>query len=110
VSFTLLLDTFQPFRYWSTQDYAPLPWYQAYHAVKHDRENKFNQATLTNVLEAISALATVLIAQYGIRAFHWKALIGQFFTINAWPGYTWREFYLPPFERATWQDYKALNN
>lgn len=30
----------QSFRYWDSHDkYVPLPWYQAYHAVKHDREN-----------------------------------------------------------------------
>lgn len=39
---------------------APLPWWNAYNQVKHHRVEKYNLATLENVLDAIAALFTLI--------------------------------------------------
>jgi hypothetical protein len=66
------LQPFTPFANWGLSN-APskdLAWYEAYHAVKHNRETKFELATLRSVFEAVAANAIMLIAQFGeARAF-----------------------------------------
>jgi hypothetical protein len=42
-----------------------LTWYQAYNAVKHNRENEFEKADLENVFNAVAACAILLVAQFG---------------------------------------------
>lgn len=103
------LKSSTPFDAWASQKYQPLPWYQAYNAVKHNRESKFDQASLGNVLEAISAVAILLIAQYGERAFYWKDLIGQFFNFEEKPEWNNSEMYLPPYKDSDWKKVKMLN-
>lgn len=44
----------KPFEAWATG--GPLPWYQAYNDVKHNRSQSFPSASLNNLLEAISGL------------------------------------------------------
>lgn len=62
------LDTFFPFEAWGTTAPATrLPWYAAYNALKHDRENTFAQATLRSALEAVGALVVLGAAQFGIH-------------------------------------------
>ena len=63
------LDAIYPFRDWGssgkpTQD---LKWYEAYNAVKHDRETEFERATLRHVFEAVSACFVMVAAQFGSR-------------------------------------------
>jgi hypothetical protein len=55
-----------PFKTW--EDGAPtksLPWYDAYNAVKHDREGQFERATLECAFEAVAGCLVMLLAQYG---------------------------------------------
>ncbi|WP_420030719.1 hypothetical protein ACN429_11660 [Pseudomonas oryzihabitans] len=60
------LGQFSPFENWnSEQATQSLVWYEAYNAVKHDREKSANQATLKNVLGAMSAIHILLAAQWG---------------------------------------------
>lgn len=58
-----------PFAAWGGAAYAPLPWYQAYNAVKHDRFAQFDSANLENVLDAVAAVLIVLCAQFHVYAF-----------------------------------------
>jgi hypothetical protein len=59
---------FTPFQDWNetkeykneTKKYKPLSWWQAYNDVKHNRVNKFDQANLENLLNAVCALLVVL--------------------------------------------------
>lgn len=51
-----------PFAAWS--DSKPLEWYQAYNHAKHDRHEKFSEATLDHALDAICALVVLLSAQF----------------------------------------------
>lgn len=62
------LDTFFPFEAWGSAGSATrLPWYAAYNALKHDRENTFAQATLRSALDAVGALIVLGAAQFGIQ-------------------------------------------
>lgn len=56
---------FQPFAAWSTSTYAPLPWYQGYNNVKHNRFANFHEANLDNLMNAVSGLLSILHAQLG---------------------------------------------
>ena len=59
------IHEFSPFFTWNTASYAPLPWYQGYNNVKHDRYNNFSQASFENLMNAISGLLCILHAQIG---------------------------------------------
>lgn len=62
-----VLDPFAP---WGTGTYAPLPWYSAYNAVKHDREREFAEASLENMVSAMAAVHLLVVAQFGHFG-HW---------------------------------------
>lgn len=53
----------QPFASWASG--GPLPWYQAYNGVKHNRWQSFQLASLDNLLNAISGLLCLIHAQIG---------------------------------------------
>lgn len=53
----------RPFDAWATE--SPLPWYQAYNDVKHNRSQSFPSANLKNLLDAISGLLCIIHAQIG---------------------------------------------
>ncbi|WP_308638982.1 hypothetical protein [Paenibacillus silvisoli] len=59
-----------PFSEWVSQTYQPLTWYQSYNNVKHDRHQNFNQASLENVIRAVSALFVLLFSQFGKHIFN----------------------------------------
>ncbi len=57
-----------PFVGWSNANPTQtLPWYEDYNAVKHDREGALHMATLSNVLQAMAAVAIMGWAQFGER-------------------------------------------
>ena len=73
--FTVILQHYRdfeplvPFAGWDViQANAPLPWYDDYNAVKHDRAGSFERATLATALNAIAACWVMIAAQYGYRA------------------------------------------
>lgn len=68
-----------PFACWNAQAATQsLPWYDAYNAVKHDRELHFSRSTVEHAIDAVSGCAIMLAAQY--RLIHnWKDQIGDFF-------------------------------
>lgn len=56
----------KPFAEWCRdKPTASLKWYDAYNAVKHDRESQFKRASLCNAFEAVAACAVLLVAQFG---------------------------------------------
>jgi hypothetical protein len=62
------LEPISPFENWkptAANVKQDLPWYDAYNATKHDRENAFDKSTLENALQAITACFVMLCAQYG---------------------------------------------
>lgn len=58
---------FRPFVTWNGGAFAPLPWYQGYNHVKHNRYSHFSEASLENVMNAIAGLLCILHAQIGER-------------------------------------------
>jgi len=85
-----------PFATWNDQkSRKSLLWYDAYNAVKHDRENKFSQAKLQYAIESVVACAVMLKAQYGVIT-AWHGYLGNFFRFIREPTWSEREKYLPP--------------
>jgi hypothetical protein len=55
-----------PFKGWDQGNPTKsLPWYDAYNAVKHGREDNLNTATLENVVNAMAAVYIMTVAQFG---------------------------------------------
>jgi len=82
-----------PFRGWD--DAAPtqsLSWYDAYNQVKHDRENRFQEAKLQHAIDATLAAAIMNVAQFGLRA-AWREEVGAFFQFINVPTWEFRELY-----------------
>jgi hypothetical protein len=62
--------SFSPYVSWvDSAPTASLSWYDAYNAVKHDRESNFHRSTLENVLNACAALHILQVAQWGPNLF-----------------------------------------
>jgi hypothetical protein len=93
------LDAFRPFANWNRK--APsqsLAWYDAYNAVKHNREAKFKQGTLANLFNAISACVVMAVAQFGVPATLGPDL-QSFFHLSSRPDWLLSEVYI---ERGNW--------
>jgi hypothetical protein len=58
------LAALRPFSGWGYADRG-LSWYDAYNAVKHNREGAFSKGTLHDAFEAVSACFVMLVAQFG---------------------------------------------
>lgn len=55
-----------PFSNWAaTAPTASIAWYNAYNKTKHDRGTHFNEATLSNVISAVSACITLFCVRFG---------------------------------------------
>lgn len=72
---------FKPFEAWDSGAYVPLPWYQAYNNVKHNRYEYFREANIENLMNAIAGLLSLLYAQFGeemsIAAFEGVAVLQE---------------------------------
>lgn len=57
--------TRRPFANWADQAAdQPLPWYRAYNATKHDRAERFSEATVEHMLDAVCGVVALLSAQF----------------------------------------------
>jgi hypothetical protein len=56
-----------PFAAWDKG--LPLPWYESYNRIKHDRHLEFEDATIENLTEAFCGLYVLLSAQFHINTF-----------------------------------------
>ncbi len=90
------LEAVKPFDGWgpNCNPSKDLRWYDAYNAVKHDRENQFKQATLTNALQAVCGCAVMLFAQFGTSGFHYRAEVNSFFELAEVPVWHPSETYI----------------
>ena len=70
-----------------------LAWYDAYNAVKHDREMNFDMATLAHAIDAVAGCAIMLTAQYRIIK-NWRDQIGDFFKFSGFPDWSVEEQYI----------------
>lgn len=96
------LGQFSPFESWtSEQATQSLVWYESYNAVKHDREKSTNQATLKNVLGAISAIHILLVAQWGPDVYSEKEGGRRSpFELNQIPIFLASDLYVSSFESS----------
>lgn len=91
----------QPFQGWDpNKPSASLSWYDAYNKIKHDRETEIHLATLSNVINAMGAVYTMTIAQFGrehleeTHAFH-----PDEFQERQRPQWGLEELYIRPLKR-----------
>lgn len=92
----------RPFSGWNAQ--APtqsLPWYAAYNAVKHDRENAISQATVAAAIDAVMACAIMLAAEYRLIG-SWKDQIGDFFHFVQAPNWPAEQRYIYQEDSSPW--------
>lgn len=90
----------RPFDGWDVLDPTnSLPWFAAYHGVKHNREHEFDQANLANGFMAVAACAVMMVAQFGQDALT-RELKG-FLSVQppAWPI---EDMYLMPEAEGGW--------
>ena len=86
-----------PFKHWHADNPTKsLPWYDAYNAVKHDRENAFKRASIGSVIEAMAAVFVMQCAQWGPQVY---SLYGENrsspFGVEEIPQWKAGEFYTP---------------
>lgn len=82
------LRNFIPFCQWDlSQPTKSLKWYDSYNKTKHDRNSSFNEATLENVLDAVSASIAMFCARFSPFSLLnnnniLSSLINQYFKIS----------------------------
>jgi len=60
------LRKFKPYLNWNAQQPTQsLSWYNAYNKTKHDRGSHFNEATLENVMDSITAVVAMFCSKFG---------------------------------------------
>lgn len=90
----------KPFAEWlSGQSTASLKWYDAYNAVKHDRECQFKRASLCNAFEAVAACAILLVAQFGEAGL--SDDLERSLTVEGEP-WLIKDCYVAPQQSTTW--------
>jgi hypothetical protein len=89
------IEPIRPFDRWapSATPTKDLSWYDAYQAVKHDRENQFERATLFNAIKAVCGCAVMMFAQFGTSGFHHRNEINSFFDVEEAPAWHPSETY-----------------
>jgi hypothetical protein len=103
------LAPIKPFRGWSaTGPTKSLGWYDAYNAVKHDRETLFEKATLYNAIEAVCACAVITFAQFGMSAFHDSRQLMTFFHRVEVPKWDPTEVYVVWRAEASTRGYRPV--
>lgn len=83
-----------PFTRWRAD--APtksLAWYDAYNAVKHDRETNFRQAQLRHAISAVAACAVLAWCQFGEPAVNSAGRLQPIFQLVARPQFRLSEVY-----------------
>jgi hypothetical protein len=87
----------KPFKGWdAARPTKSLPWYDAYNAVKHDREADFARGTLLHAIEAVCACAILTAAQFGGTALERRREVNAFFDFVEQPKWDLSEWYLRP--------------
>ncbi len=99
------LEPVRPFEGWGStgRPTQELAWYDAYNAVKHNREEEFRRASLLNAFSAASACAIMMAAQYGVAEGLGRSNAGAFFALASTPRWKLGEVYVYPYERSGWE-------
>jgi hypothetical protein len=93
------LAAFKPYGGWNTDNpTCSLGWYDAYNAVKHDRQTQFGRATLRRVFEAISACVVMMAAQFGSdEGLGQGSDLRSSFHLSGIRDWLFSQYYIPPF-------------
>lgn len=96
------LGTRRPFHGWnSITPTQSIRWYDAYNAVKHDREESFYRATLGHAFDAVGACVILMLAQYGHTVTNWnESESARFFRIDEHPTWAPSEVYTFDYKSA----------
>lgn len=92
-----------PYKGWGSSNHPTedLKWYDAYNAVKHNREKEFSRATLRHTFEAMTACVIMMVAQFGLASgFSASAELRAFFHFSALPDWSPSDIYVHPYENA----------
>lgn len=94
------LAPIRPFDGWGASESTTgdLPWYAAYNAVKHNREDDFARASLRHALQAMSACAVMLRAQYGEHGLGYGTDLSHFFHVVEAPLWAATDCYYDAFK------------
>ena len=76
-----------------------LPWFAAYHGVKHNREHEFDLATLANAFAAVAACAVMLVSQFGQDALPHE--LTGYLSVEP-PTWPIEEMYVMPEQEGGW--------
>jgi hypothetical protein len=110
----------KPFEQWATGN--TLPWWAAYNAAKHDRHEKFAEASFSKLIDAVCGLVAILSAQFhthdfspgpGLLALEGggaptgfdTAIGGYFWVFPAWPTAEQYDFQWDPTNPGTFQQH-----
>ena len=101
------IEPVAPFKDWDrARPTGTLQWYDAYNAVKHDRENNLEQANLRFAFQAVAACAIMIVGQFGeVFGFDLRTS-GRprtFFWIQNGPVWDFADCYAEFFETANGQ-------
>jgi len=105
------LPPVKPFEGWGTtgSPTRELKWYDAYNAVKHDRENEFSRATLRHAFEAVTACAIMIAAQFGKpHGLGQRTELQDFFHFTSVPTWPLSDVYIFPYGEES-ADWSAVN-
>jgi hypothetical protein len=94
------LAVIRPFAGWGSMGSPTreLEWYDAYNAVKHNREEEFERATLGHAFAAVTACTILMVAQFGIPAgLGQRSELQAFFHFPAVPAWPLSEVYMYPY-------------
>jgi len=83
------IEPIAPFKGWVAD--APtqsLGWYDAYNAVKHDREKSFALASLTNAIQSVTAVVAICLAEFGINFLRQSSLLRDIFAVCERPSWS----------------------
>ncbi len=83
------IDPVWPFAGWEReQATASLAWYDAYNAVKHDREQNSHRATLENAISATVAVIVICVAEFGYQFLQMHDPLGEVFSLRHYPSWS----------------------
>ncbi|MBI1360562.1 MAG: hypothetical protein GC155_09825 [Alphaproteobacteria bacterium] len=89
-----------PFKWWEIS--APtqtLAFYDAYNAVKHDRESAFARGTLEQAINGVGACAIMAVAQFGLTdVINRNRSLAEYFQVRSRPKWTPGELYTMDFD------------
>jgi hypothetical protein len=95
------IEALAPFANWDKSNPTGLlPWYSAYNAVKHDRENQFDQASLRHAFDALAACVALSIAQFSRQILTFE--LSAFFRVTD-PTWTLSSKLIHPVDGSDWK-------